>query len=72
MSRIMVVCPKAVMLTDSIQTVIFLVGGLIGTGFSLHLVGGLFSMFDKLSSNETGLGRLQHVLRPANDRDVPW
>ena len=60
------------MLTDTIQTLIFLFGGLLGTGFALNLVGGLFGMFDKLSRDEIGLERFRHVLRPANDRDVPW
>lgn len=61
----------AVMLTDTIQTFIFLFGGLFGLAYSLDLVNGLFPMFDKLSEEEIGLERLTHSLRPLDDRDVP-
>eukprot|EP00210_Caulerpa_lentillifera_P005478 g5238.t1 len=61
----------AVMLTDTIQTFIFLFGGLFGLAYSLDLVGGLFSMFDELSDDRIGLERLRHTIRPVSDRDVP-
>lgn len=60
------------MLTDTIQMLIFVFGGLMGTGFALHLVGGLSGMFDKLSREDIGLESFRHVLQPASDSIVPW
>ncbi|GMH41065.1 hypothetical protein BSKO_08975 [Bryopsis sp. KO-2023] len=60
----------AVMLTDTVQMVIFVFGGLVGTLVSLKLVGGvsgLFSIFRK-----TDLDYMTHLIHPLNDRDFPW
>ena len=59
------------MFTDTIQTCIFLFGGLLGTAISLNMVGGLYGMFDTLSRDDIGLGQLRHTVRPADDRDAP-
>lgn len=59
-------------MTDTMQTLIFLIGGLIGTGFSLHLAGGLSGMFDTLSRDDIGLDHFLHVILPAKHRDFPW
>lgn len=58
------------MLTDTVQMVIFLFGGLIGTGLSLHLVGGLSGLFKILE--ERNLGYMTHMVRSVKDRDYPW
>lgn len=58
------------MWTDTIQTVIFVLGGLLGTAISLSLVGGISGLFKWLG--EYDLGYMAHMLRPTNDPDYPW
>lgn len=58
------------MITDTVQMVIFLFGGLLGTGLSLRLVGGLSGLFQILEGRN--LGYMTHMVRSVNDRDYPW
>ena len=61
------------MLTDTLQMFIFVFGGLLGTGFSLHLVGGLSGLFHVFSTVRGGkLESFNHLMRPADDNDFPW
>lgn len=60
----------AVMLTDTIQMVIFLVGGFFGAVKSLQLVGGIDNLFDIFKSRD--LDYMTHMIHGADDRDYPW
>lgn len=60
----------AVMLTDTVQMVIFVVGGLAGTIAAFKLSGGQSGLFQGLE--DAGLSDFPHVIRPANDREFPW
>ncbi|GMH41514.1 hypothetical protein BSKO_09424 [Bryopsis sp. KO-2023] len=60
----------AVMLTDSIQMVIFLVGGIFGSIKSLQLVGGIGGLFDIF--RERDLDYMTHMIHAPDDRDYPW
>ena len=58
------------MLTDALQSVILLTGGLVGSVTALSLVGGIDGLFRKLDN--VHLGQFPHLMRPLNDRDFPW
>lgn len=57
------------MLTDSIQLLIFVVGGIAGSITSFNLVGGMHGLHEKL--DQVGLGYFFHIARPLDDRDYP-
>ena len=64
---------QAVMLTDTLQMFIFVFGGLLGTAFSLRLVGGLSGLFHRMASVRGGsLEYFNHLMRPVDDNDFPW
>lgn len=61
---------QTVMLTDTVQMFIFIIGGVTGTIISLNLVGGISGLFNTL--NEAGLTNFEHLLLPAKDSHFPW
>lgn len=61
---------EAVMLIDGIQMIIFLAGGVIGSGIAFSLVGGMDGLVNWLK--EANLGDFPHLLRPATDESFPW
>lgn len=61
---------KAVMVTDSIQMLIFLVGGLAGSIKALELVGGISGLFKILRDHD--LDYMTHMIHPPDDKSYPW
>ena len=58
------------MFTDTFQTVIFTVGGLIGAAYSLDVAGGMSGLKETL--RERDLGWFLHTVHPIDDKDFPW
>jgi SSS family solute:Na+ symporter len=57
---------KSVVVTDSVQCVLMIAGGLLVTFVGLHEVGGWSVLKEKIG------GEMFHLWRPANDPHFPW
>lgn len=58
------------MLTDAVQMLIFVFGGLAGAIRCLQLIGGFQNVFSIL--RERNLDFMTHVIHSPDDRDYPW
>lgn len=58
------------MLTDTVQMLIFVFGGLAGAIKCLQLIGGLDNVFSILQERDRGF--MTHVIHSPDDRDYPW
>lgn len=61
---------QTVMLTDTVQMFIFVIGGVVGSILALNLVGGINGLFSIF--NSAGLADFNHLLRPVKDSHFPW
>ena len=57
-------------MTDALQTVILLTGGVVGSATALNLVGGVSGLFRRLEAAD--LRQFPHLVRSLDDRDFPW
>jgi SSS family solute:Na+ symporter len=62
---------SAVVLTDTLQLFIFILGGLAGTFLALSRVGGLDGLYDKILDNPGINDDFLHPLRSVDDKDYP-
>ncbi|GAB9473478.1 Sodium/glucose cotransporter [Globisporangium polare] len=61
---------RAVMYTDLFQMCVFVTGGLVVMGCSLHRVGGFGGIQDQLAFQ--GKSDFWHLFKPTSDEDYPW
>lgn len=61
---------RSVMYTDIFQTIVFVSGGFVVMGFSLHAVGGFSGLQEKLA--DQGKEDYWHIFKPTSDEDYPW
>ena len=72
LSSIYTICGglRAVMYTDFVQTLVFVIGGLVVLYYSLDEVGGWAGVQERLV--EQGKDDFWHLFKPASDEDYPW
>lgn len=61
---------RAVMYTDLFQMCVFVTGGIVVMGYSLHRVGGFSGIQDNLEFQDKS--DYWHLFKPTSDDDYPW